>query len=497
MIHAPKTLTKTLLVCILIPSAVASFTHFADCISKCRGSYWRQVAWNLDCELAAAACVVTLGGNLSFYSPTPHAGSLMVLPPDPLDPNVPRCDLMHSAGSLIPFELDVMQITPNYQPGPSLNVNDAASFDAFRQNHLYQLPTQIDFIGVRALPFLGPQMLPDDMGEALLEPQWQNAPVLFEGPPQPNMVLDTTGLDAGVYILRTEVHDQLLPHNQFGMIAFELIEPQDPFECNSSCGAAVPLPLGPIDGLRVCDNDEDFFVLTLNDGDTLNASIFFDHGLGDLDLYLTETLAPGCGGTAPGQFLTRGFSASDDEFITWTNLSGGPLSYTVWVDWWDGQVPAIGCNAFDMFISIQPPGGIGAYICDAVPNSTGQGAHISAQGSNVVVDNDVTLHCEQLPPSSFGLFVMSQDTIFVANPGGSTGNLCIGSTLMGRQPPVLSSGALGAVSLPLDLNAINMPTGIVVVQIFDTWYAQFWFRDSDGMGGATSNLSDAICLFFE
>ena len=54
---------------------------------------------------------------------------------------------------------------------------------------------------------------------------------------------------------------------------------------------------------------------------------------------------------------------------------------------------------------------------------------------------------------------------------------------------VVNSGAAGMVELDLDLTSLPQGT---VFQPGDTWYFQFWFRDS-----TTSNTSDGIEVMFE
>jgi hypothetical protein len=36
----------------------------------------------------------------------------------------------------------------------------------------------------------------------------------------------------------------------------------------------------------------------------------------------------------------------------------------------------------------------------------------------------------------------------------------------------------------------------VAVNVGDTWNFQAWYRDSDGMGGATSNFTDGLSIDF-
>ncbi|QDV08520.1 FG-GAP repeat protein [Planctomycetes bacterium Poly30] len=136
---------------------------------------------------------------------------------------------------------------------------------------------------------------------------------------------------------------------------------------------------------------------------------------------------------------------------------------------------------------------LGETICGpAVLNSTGAPARILATGSLVAFDNDVTLSVVNLPLNSNGFFITSLDEFTVVGPGGSVGNICIASTVIGRYAGnILNSGTSGAVSLGLDLTSVPQPASITTVVAGDTRYWQYWFRDIP-----TSNFSDAVKITF-
>ena len=140
---------------------------------------------------------------------------------------------------------------------------------------------------------------------------------------------------------------------------------------------------------------------------------------------------------------------------------------------------------------------IGAVFCSAVPNSTGFSGRIDAEGSDVLLDDDVTLVASSLPANSNGYFLTSRLPGFVANPGGSSGNLCLGGAIGRYTGPgqIQNSGALGTFSLMLDLNNLPSPTGGVMAQVGQTWHFQAWFRDSI-LGTATSNFTDGVAVTF-
>ena len=140
---------------------------------------------------------------------------------------------------------------------------------------------------------------------------------------------------------------------------------------------------------------------------------------------------------------------------------------------------------------------IGTNYCVAVPNSTGVAASISASGSAVVTDNDMTLTATALPTGSFGFFLVSDLQGLVANPGGSAGNLCLAGAIGRYVGPgqIQNSGPAGEFSLSIDLNALPRPTGLVPVSAGETWNFTSWYRDAVG-GQTTSNFTDGLEVTF-
>ncbi len=141
--------------------------------------------------------------------------------------------------------------------------------------------------------------------------------------------------------------------------------------------------------------------------------------------------------------------------------------------------------------------GIGSTICSAQENESGGGAVITATGSPVATDNSLTLDIRDLPANTMGYFLTSSDATFLANPGGSAGDLCIASLSIGRYAgAVQTSDGAGAVSFPVDLTAIPGPTGPSSVMAGDTRFFQYWSRDTTG-GNPTSNFSTAVSITFQ
>ena len=135
------------------------------------------------------------------------------------------------------------------------------------------------------------------------------------------------------------------------------------------------------------------------------------------------------------------------------------------------------------------------YCSPAHANSTGEPAIIQATGSNVASENDVVLYARQLPPNQFGYFLNGTQPGYVANPGGSRGDLCLGGTLGRYIGQVQFSGTLGEMSISLDL--MNTPTssGHVAILSGETWRFQCWFRDNHPQ--PTSNLTDGVRVTFQ
>jgi hypothetical protein len=142
-------------------------------------------------------------------------------------------------------------------------------------------------------------------------------------------------------------------------------------------------------------------------------------------------------------------------------------------------------------------GSIGTPYCAVVPNSTGGPGELSASGSVAVSVNDVTLAAESLPTNAFGFFLTSLTQGFVANPGGSQGNLCLGGSI-GRYVgagQIMNSGASGSFALQIDLTQTPTPVGPVAVAPGETWNFQTWHRDAVA-GSATSNFTNGLSITF-
>lgn len=204
----------------------------------------------------------------------------------------------------------------------------------------------------------------------------------------------------------------------------------------------------------------------------------------------------------------------------WTWITSEPLGFTQWLPGEPNNAGALGGQDFLMLRQSGPFGaywqdaadldqaagyviefeytGVGTTYCAANINSTGVPAAMSATGNTSVALNDLTLRCSAMPSNVLAYFLTSVTAGFIPNPGGSEGNLCLGGTIGRYVGPgqVLNSGAAGEVALVLDLTAHPTSTGLVAVQIGETWRFTCWFRD--GAGGVTaSNFADGLAVTFD
>ncbi len=276
--------------------------------------------------------------------------------------------------------------------------------------------------------------------------------------------------------------------------------PDDGFEENDSCVTAVPMMDGAYAGLFVSKTDSDFYELCLPAGGTLIVDALFSHGNGDLDIFLYDV--GNCGGGSLNS-LTQGFSGTNNEHLSWTNTSSSNTTVILEVNVYPSS-PWSNCNNYDLIIAgaganCSDPNSIGIQYCSpANANSTSQAGSIAATGSSVAADNNLSLLATQLPFSQFGYFLSSQDQTFIANPGGSQGNLCVGGpTGLGRHLSTLqNSGGLGTMSAVIDTTQIPTHTGSTVsIVAGQTYNFQCWYRDMVVV--STSNFTDATSITFQ
>ncbi len=273
----------------------------------------------------------------------------------------------------------------------------------------------------------------------------------------------------------------------------------DGLEENDSCTGPRPMTDSTNANLFVSKTDLDFYELCVPAGGTLDVDASFSNAGGDIDIFLYDV--GNCGGGSISN-LAQGFSATDDENLSWTNTGASNVTVILEVSLYVST--ASNCNSYDLTIAgadgnCSGPGSIGVQYCSpANVNSTFQAGSIAASGSSVAAANNLTLVASQLPFSQYGYFLSSQDQAFIANPGGSQGNLCVGGpTGLGRHLSTLqNSGGLGMMSAVIDVTQMPTQTGSTVsIVAGQTYNFQCWYRDIVVV--STSNFTDAISITFQ
>ncbi len=131
--------------------------------------------------------------------------------------------------------------------------------------------------------------------------------------------------------------------------------------------------------------------------------------------------------------------------------------------------------------------------CSGQINGSGQAAKVSAHGSASLAQNDLKLWVRDVTPLQFGMLLTSQSPGFVAHPGGSFGDLCLGGAIGRYNQTALWSGSQGELFLDVDWDLMPTPMGPSMAQVGQTWRFQSWFRDSIS-GTSGSNFSNATAV---
>lgn len=266
--------------------------------------------------------------------------------------------------------------------------------------------------------------------------------------------------------------------------------PVDFLEDNDDCGMEAAIDDGSYSALTVSHTDWDYYSMTVADGDTLTIDLTFIHADGDMDMFLYDAAA--CIGYAAGNVgttgaLAWGYSASDNETLAWTNLTGTPQNYVLKVNVYPPSSPD--CNTYDMVVD-GVLDVVGTSFCSpANLNSTGNPGSSIAIGSDDASDNDVTILSYNLPTHEAGYLLNSMNT---GSTPVASGILCLGAGKGRHITQIANSGAGGTISTPLNLTMLPRSVGSANVMAGETWYFQLWHRDH----GGTSNFTDAVCVSF-
>lgn len=144
---------------------------------------------------------------------------------------------------------------------------------------------------------------------------------------------------------------------------------------------------------------------------------------------------------------------------------------------------------------LDPCEALGTPLCSpSIPNSTGAPGRIRALGPPLVFFNSLTLVAEDLPPNTFGFFLVSDSQGTTFPVPNSQGRLCLVGSIGRFVGPgqIVNSGSAGRSTLAVDLTALPIPTGLVSVQPGETWSFQYWHRDTNP--GPTSNFTDGVAV---
>ena len=146
------------------------------------------------------------------------------------------------------------------------------------------------------------------------------------------------------------------------------------------------------------------------------------------------------------------------------------------------------CTSF-VFQVIPEGSAFGTNYCD------GGGASLVATGSPVLgAFPELTLMATGLPTTSVGFFLASSAQGFIANPGGTQGNLCLSGSI-GRiynGPGAFASASSGMMSVSFNPAALPQIGGNVAIQPGETWNFQAWYRDNP-----TPNFTNGLSVTFQ
>jgi hypothetical protein len=135
-------------------------------------------------------------------------------------------------------------------------------------------------------------------------------------------------------------------------------------------------------------------------------------------------------------------------------------------------------------------GDIAGYCTSNMNSASIIGAQLGATGSTNAADNNLTLNATDLPLDKFCYMIMSQSQGFVANFGGSQGNLCLGAPFYRFSSNVMITAG-GSVSFSPDFNSLPQNQTFLPGS---TWNFQLWFRDNNP--GPTSNTTTGVAVTF-
>lgn len=139
----------------------------------------------------------------------------------------------------------------------------------------------------------------------------------------------------------------------------------------------------------------------------------------------------------------------------------------------------------------------GTLTCMPVPNSSGQLATLSPQGSPLIAQDQFALSVTALPAGRVGYALVALEGGSTVSWAGAPARLCLAGTLARLVGPgqVAVSDASGACTVGYPL-AGGLPPGTPLQAGTSLWF-QWWFRDADpATGGHVTGTSSSTLVLF-
>lgn len=124
----------------------------------------------------------------------------------------------------------------------------------------------------------------------------------------------------------------------------------DIYEDNDFCGlhTAVALPFNAPQ-LYVEQGDDDFYEFTLPNNEQLDVDVLFQHAIADVDVFVYDVNVS-CAGNSV--FLATSQSATNNESVSYVNLTGATQTIAVKIEVWAGSQGF--CNRYDLTLTKGP-----------------------------------------------------------------------------------------------------------------------------------------------
>ncbi|MEZ6019496.1 MAG: PPC domain-containing protein [Planctomycetota bacterium] len=119
----------------------------------------------------------------------------------------------------------------------------------------------------------------------------------------------------------------------------------DSLENSDTCATAYDMGNGTTTGLFVSKTDADFYSFCVPSGGTLTLDALFTHANGDVDMFLYDPA--NCGGGA-GNNLAQGYSATDNEHISYVNTDSVNKTFILEVNVYTNS--SSNCNTYSLVV---------------------------------------------------------------------------------------------------------------------------------------------------